>query len=187
MRNGTWQTPTLVVLRSYPSIHDSHLRDDPRNAYMPDDLRRFWDSMGGAPDPRNDEIQLRLFAQDIQIVGAMHSLHVPLLAGTDTSNPYTYPGFSLHEELQLFVSAGLSPMEALRTATLRAVDFLGIQHDFGSAEEGKIANLVLLDANPADDIRNTQKIRGVILRGKFFNRENLDGLLTREKASIARQ
>lgn len=109
-----------------------------------------------------------------------------MLAAGEGKSP-TYPGFSLHEELQLFVSAGLSPMEALRTATLRAVDFLGIQRDFGSVEEGKIANLVLLDANPADDIRNTQKIRGVILRGKFFNRENLDGLLAREKASIARQ
>jgi hypothetical protein len=187
VRNGTWQTPTLVVLRSYASIHDSRLRDDARNAYMPNDLRKFWDSMGGAPDSRNDEIQLRLFAQDIQIVGAMHSFCVPLLAGTDTPNPYTYPGFSLHEELQLLVSAGLSPMEALRTSTLRAAEFLGVQHDFGSVEEGKVANLVLLDGNPADDIRNTQKIRAVILRGKFLDRENLDKLLAREKASVARQ
>lgn len=186
LHNGTWQTPTLVVLRSYASIHDPSLRNDPRNGYMPDDLLKFWDSMGGAPDPRNDEIQLRLFAQDIQIVRAMHSRHVPLLAGTDTPNPYTYPGFSLHEELQLLVSAGLSPTEALRTATLRAAEFLGVQHDFGSVEEGKVANLVLLDANPADDIRNTQKIRAVVLRGKFLDPENLNELLAREKASVAR-
>jgi imidazolonepropionase-like amidohydrolase len=85
------------------------------------------------------------------------------------------------------VSAGLSPMEALRTATLRAAEFLAVQHDFGSVEEGKVANLVLLDENPADDIRNTQKIRAVILRGRFLDRENLDKLLAREKASVARQ
>jgi imidazolonepropionase-like amidohydrolase len=78
-------------------------------------------------------------------------------------------------------------MEALRTPTLRAAEFLGVQHDFGSVEEGKVANLVLLDGNPADDIRNTQKIRAVILRGKFLDRENLDKLLAREKASVARQ
>jgi len=78
-------------------------------------------------------------------------------------------------------------MEALRTSTLRATEFLGVQHDFGSVEEGKVANLVLLDGNPADDIRNTQKIRAVILRGKFLDRENLDKLLAREKASVARQ
>ena len=81
---------------------------------------------------------------------------------------------------------GVSPLDALRTATLRAAEFLGIQHDFGSVEEGKVANLVLLDANPVDDIRNTQKIRAVILRGKFLDRENLDNLLAREKASVAR-
>jgi len=187
VRSGTWQTPTLVVLRSYASIHNPNLRKDPRNAYMPADLRKFWESMGGAPDPRNDEIQLRLFARDIEIVKAMHFAGVPLLAGTDTPNPYTYPGFSLHEELQLLVSAGLSPTEVLRIATLRAAEFLGVQHDFGSVEEGKVANLVLLDANPADDIRNTQKIRAVILRGKFLGRENLDALLAREKGSVARQ
>jgi hypothetical protein len=185
VHNDTWQTPTLVVLRSYASIHDPSLREDPRNAYMPDDLRKFWESMGGAPDPRNDEIQLRLFARDIEIVKAMHSAGVSLLAGTDTPNPYTYPGFSLHEELQLLVTAGLSPMEALRTATLRAAEFLGVQRDFGSVEEGKVANLVLLDANPLDDIRNTQKIRAVILRGKFLGRENLDALLAKEKESVA--
>jgi hypothetical protein len=185
VHNGTWQTPTLVVLRSYASIHDPSLRRDPRNVYMPDDLRKFWDSMGGTPDPRNDEIQLRLFARDIEIIRAMHSFGVPLLAGTDTPNPYTYPGFSLHEELQLLVSAGLSPTEALCTATLRAAEFLGVQHDLGSVAEGKVANLVLLDASPADDIRNTQKIRAVILRGKFLDRENLDKLLVREKASLA--
>jgi len=176
--NGTWQTPTLVVLRAYASIHDPSLRRDARNAYMSDDLRKFWDSMGGTPDPRNDEIQLRLFAHNIEIVRAMHSSGVSLLAGTDTPNPYTYPGFSLHEELQLLVSAGLSPMEALRTATLRAAEFLGVQHDFGSVEEGKIANLVLLDADPSNDIRNTQKIRAVILHGKFMDREQLNELLS---------
>lgn len=184
VQNGTWQCPTLVVLRSYASIHDPHLREDPRNAYIPDDLRKFWDSMGGVPDPRNDDIQLRLFTHDIEIVRAAHYLGVPLLAGTDTPNPYTYPGFSLHEELQLLVSAGLSPAEALRTGTLRAAEFLGIQRDFGSVEAGKVANLVLLDANPADDIRNTQKIRAVILRGKFLSREALSELLANQKRSL---
>jgi len=184
-RNGTWQTPTLVVLRSYASIHDPNLRKNPRNDYIPSDLRKFWESMGGGPDPRNDEIQLRLFARDIAIVKAMNSAGVPLLAGTDTPNPYTYPGFSLHEELQLLVSAGLSPMKALQTGTLRAAEFLGVQREFGSVEVGKVANLILLDANPADDIRNTQKIRTVILRGRLLDRDHLDSLLLREKESVA--
>ena len=124
VRNSTWQTPTLVVLRSYASLHDPKLRQDPRLGYMPDDLIKFWGSMGGQPDARNDEIQLRLFDHYMEIVKAMHTAHVPLLAGTDTPNPYTYPGFSLSVELKLLVSAGLSPIEALQTATLRAAQFL---------------------------------------------------------------
>ncbi len=180
-RNRTWQTPTLVVLRSYASIHDPALRKDPRIAYIPDDLLGFWSSMGGQPDPRNDEMQLRLFKHDLEIVRAMHTAKVPLLAGTDTPNPFTYPGFSLHEELDLLVSAGLSPMEALQTATLRAAEFLGVEHLFGSVEVGKVANLVLLDADPLEDIRNTQKIRGVIVRGSFLDRPKLDELLARLK------
>ena len=182
-RNRTWQTPTLVVLRAYATIHDPSLSKDPRLVYIPNDLLGFWNSMGGQPDPRNGEIQRRLFQRDIAIVNAMHEANVPLLAGTDTPNPYTFPGFSLHEELELLVRAGLSPMEALQTATLRAAQFLGVDRLFGSVEEGKIANLVLLDANPLEDIRNTQKIRAVVLRGMFLDRGKLDELLARQKIS----
>ena len=184
-RNGTWQTPTLVVLRSYALIHDPALRKDPRNAYMPDDVLRFWESMSGTPDARNDQIQWRLFGRDIQIVKAMHAAHVPLLAGTDTPNPYTYPGFSLPDELELLVSAGLSPMEALQTATLRAAEFLGVQREFGSVEQGKIANLVLLDANPVEDIRAIRRVRAVIVRGCLFDRAKLDDLLATPKKAAS--
>ena len=179
--NRTSQTPTLVVLRSYAKIHDAALRQDPRLAYISDDFLNFWNSMGGKPDPRNDEMQWRLFQHNLEIVKAMHSARVPLLAGTDTPNPYTYPGFSLHEELELLVSAGLSPLEALQTATLRAAEFLGVENRLGSVEVGKIANLVLLDANPLQDVRNTQKIRGVILRGTFLDRKRLDELLAQQR------
>src|ERR1700685_1886861 len=130
-----------------------HSEKIPETPNMPDDILRFWESMGGNPDARNDRIQWRLFDRDIEIVKAMHVAHVPMLAGTDTPNPYTYPGFSLPEQLELLVSAGLSPMEALQTATLRAAEFLGVQREFGSVEPGKTANLVLLDANPVEDIR----------------------------------
>jgi hypothetical protein len=177
--NRTWQTPTLTVLRSYATIHDAAHQKDARLAYMPNELVAFWGTMGGKPDPRNDEVQERLFDRNVEIVRAMHSAGVPLLAGTDTPNPYTYPGFSLPEELQLLVSAGLSPKEALELATRRAAEFLGADHDFGSVERGKIANLVLLDANPLADIGNTKKVRAVIIRGRMLDRAKLDGLLAR--------
>ena len=175
--NQTWQTPTLTVLRSYATIHDPAHQKDARLAYMPNELLTFWGSMGGKPDPRNDEVQERLFEHNVEIVRAMHSFGVPLLAGTDTPNPYTYPGFSLPEELQLLVVAGLSPKEVLELATRQAAEFLGVDRDLGSVERGKIANLVLLDANPLTDIGNTKTVRAVIIRGKMLDRAKLDELL----------
>ena len=186
-RNGTWQTPTLVVLRSYASIHDPAHSKDPRLVYIPEDILKFWSSMGGKPDPRNDEIQWRLYIRDLDLVKAMHAAHVPLLAGTDTPNPYTYPGFSLPEELELLVSAGLSPMEVIQTATLRAAEFLGVQGQFGSVERGKVANLVLLDANPLDDIRNLKRVRAVIFHGRILDKQNLDALVAAQKTSDSRK
>ncbi|MGB2627434.1 MAG: amidohydrolase family protein [Candidatus Acidiferrum sp.] len=175
--NQTWQTPTLTVIRSYAAIHDPALQKDARLAYMPDELVAFWKSMGGKPDPRNDAMQQRLFEHDVEIVQAMHSADVPMLAGTDTPNPYTYPGFSLPEELELLVVAGFSPMEVLELATRRAAEFLGVDRDLGSVERGKIANLLLLDANPLTEIGNTKKVRAVIIRGRLLDRTKLDELL----------
>lgn len=186
-KNQTWQDPTLVVLHSYASIHDPALRKDPRLAYIPDDLKKSWYSMGGTPDPRNDEMQKQLFDHDIELVKAMHTAGVPLLAGTDTPNPFTYPGFSLHDELQLLITAGLTPAEALDTATRRAAQFLGVDHDFGTIEEGKVANLLLLDANPLSDIANTKKIHAVILRGKLLDRPKFNQLLTPPPPQAAAQ
>lgn len=182
-RNHTWQTPTLIVLHSYSYIHDPAIRQDSRLQYIPDGLVGFWNSMGGQPDPRNDEIQKRLFAHNVAIVRAMHVAGVSLLAGTDTPNPYTYPGFSLHDELQLLVSAGLTPSEALQAATSSAAEFLGVNYLFGSVNEGKIANLVLLDANPLIDIRNTQTIRAVVVRGRYLDRNKLDQILSEQRIS----
>jgi imidazolonepropionase-like amidohydrolase len=108
----------------------------------------------------------------------MHRAGVPFLAGTDTApGVYIMPGFSLHDELANFVEAGFAPMESLQTATSNAAKFLGMEGNYGSVEAGKIADLVLLGANPLDDIHNTKKIRAVIVNGRFFDRAALDRIL----------
>ena len=100
------------------------------------------------------------------------------LAVTDTaSGVYIFPGFSLHEELQRFVAAGFTPLEALQTATINPAKFLGLEEQLGTIERGKYADLILLDANPLDDIGNTQKIAGVIANGRYFSRADLDKML----------
>ena len=105
-------------------------------------------------------------------MGAIHRAGVPLLAGTDAGwvQPYVYAGFSLHDELALLVRAGLTPMESLQTATINPARFLGMEKDLGTIEKGKVANLVLLNADPLADIHNTTKISEVFLAGKEFDR-----------------
>jgi imidazolonepropionase-like amidohydrolase len=87
------------------------------------------------------------------------------------------PGFSLHLELQRFIAAGFTPLEALQTATIKPAQFLDKLNDFGTVENGKVADLVLLDANPLDDIANTQKIAAVVVAGRYLSRADLDRIL----------
>lgn len=184
-RNMTWQVPTLCVHRAMGYMNDSHFTSDLRAAYMSGEVRRRW-------DPSNDfrfrrwppaEFELRrgLFKADEQMVGLMFRAGVPLLAGTDAMNPYCMPGFSLHDELGLFVESGLTPLAALQTATLRPAEFLGRTSELGSVAPGKRADLVLLSADPLADIHNTTQIQSVWLRGKYFDRAALDQLLAATK------
>ena len=109
----------------------------------------------------------------------MNEAGVPFMAGTDLGTAYIYPGFSLHDELTLFVEAGFTPLEALKAATRNPAEFLGLLDSLGTVEKGKIADLVLLNANPLEDIRNTQKIEAVVVNGRFLDRKELDQLLAK--------
>jgi imidazolonepropionase-like amidohydrolase len=105
-------------------------------------------------------------AAAMKVVGEMHAAGVPLLAGTDAGSNNAVPGESLHQELELLVESGLTPMEALQAATSKAAEFLGLAKSTGTVQKGRWADLVLLDANPLEDIRNTRRIVAVIARGR---------------------
>ena len=189
-RNHTWQCPTLTVLRSGAFINDAHFRDDPRLKYMPTQLRTSWDPTADfrfkERTAEDFDLSRLVYKKQIELVGMMHRAGVELLAGTDVLNPYCFPGFSLHDELTLLVQAGLSPMDALQAATINPARFLGQEHELGTVEKGKIADLVLLEANPLEDIRNTTKINSVVLNGRFLDRNALDQLLTELEAAAKR-
>ena len=104
------------------------------------------------------------------------------MAGTDAMNPFCFPGFSLHDELALMVDSGMTPLAALQSATINPAKFLA-RHakDLGVIEPGKIANLVLLRADPLADIHNTTQIQAVWLRGKYFDQAALAQLLETAK------
>jgi ankyrin repeat protein len=120
----------------------------------------------------------------LKIVGDMNLAGVRLLAGTDTAEAYCFPGFALHDELELLVRAGLSPMEALRTATYNPAKYFGQLDSMGTVERGKVADLVLLDANPLQDIRNIQRIAAVVVDGNIFQRADLQKMLAQVEAQV---
>ena len=150
-----------------------HVAMDSLIVYIPKTLRKLWESM---PADLNARIGA-LGEFHSTLIAPLNRAGVPILAGTDLANPYVYPGFGLHDELGLLVRAGLTPAEALRTATINPARFLGVTDSLGVVAPGKIADLVLLDANPLQNIANTRKIRAVIQGGRLLDRHALDGLL----------
>jgi imidazolonepropionase-like amidohydrolase len=180
--NGTWQVPTLTVLRALGNLDDKDFVKDERLKYMPLGVQNFWnpkDDFRFRTMTKEDYVlQRKVFKRDLELVGAMHREGVDLLAGTDVLNPYCFPGFSLHDELALLVEAGLSPMAALQTATRNPARYRDQLKDSGTVEAGKLADLVLLDSDPLTDIKNTRRIANVIVGGKLLTRSKLDKILT---------
>ena len=187
MRNGTWQSPTLTVLRNMAYLRERPELDRERLEYLPVSFTRSWDPANNPYyNGREEDYWLaehKNFEHSKMLVGEMSRAGVKFIAGTDVLNPYCFPGFSLHDELELLVESGLSPMQALQAATRNAAEFSGKLNVLGTVEEGKIADLVLLDANPLLDITNTTKISTVILNGRAYNREALDAMLEAAKLS----
>jgi imidazolonepropionase-like amidohydrolase len=179
VKNGTWQDPTLTVLRALVSLDDEKFTNDPRLKYMPAFLKSSWPKANSSKPPAEPEaIRKRPFTSLLPFVIAMHKAGVRFLAGTDVTNPYCFPGFSLHDELSLLVSeAHFTPLEALKCATINPAIFLGMEKDLGTVDKGKIADLVLLDANPLDDIHNTQKIAAVFTAGRHLPKPDLQKML----------
>src|SRR6185369_3658412 len=127
--------PTLAILRSNAYFDDQSFRNDQRLKYIPRSLRERWSQR--IANRNEGDYQKKMFKKEVEIVGQMQRAGVPLLAGTDTGNPFCFPGFSLHDELALMVSGGLTPSESLRAATLNPARFLGLKETLGTIEQGK--------------------------------------------------
>jgi len=191
VKNGTWQCPTLTVHKGLSYLDDKNFTNDLRLKYMPKfmhgiALKTLWDPKSNSFVSSNTAedwaMSKKVFAKKLELVKPMREAGVKFIAGTDLANPYCFPGFSLHDELGLMVEAGLTPMEALQAATYNAAEFLGMMDSLGTVEVGKIADLVLLDANPIEDIANTKKIAAVVVNGKYYPKPALDEMLARIEA-----
>jgi hypothetical protein len=175
--NNTWFVPTLSHLEIYyPDRED--WKDHPNTKYMPKEEYYFFKdefepSMRAFRSPYIPEVE----EMRRKIVADMQRAGVGLLAGTDMGEVGLIGGFSLHEELVSLQSAGLTPLEALQTATLNPARYQHGTDSLGTVEQGKIADLLLLNKNPLEDIRNTQEIDAVFTNGQYLTRKDLDSLL----------
>ena len=172
VENGTWVVPTLVAAYEIAAWPKRALPGDAFAAYLPDTLRQYVAQIFPMPDsipPGADSVGLALWEKRIALVGAMHRAGVSMLPGTDAPLRNSPPGFGLHQELELFARAGLSPFDVLRVATLEPARYLGALDSLGSIGVGKVADLVVLTADPLADVRNLRRIDLVVANGRVLD------------------
>jgi imidazolonepropionase-like amidohydrolase len=175
-RNGTWVTPTFTAMVEIATWPERAVPGDVYASALPDTLRRFVATLFPMPDsiPAGAGVTGRaILTKRLSQAPAMWRAGVRLLTGTDAPLRNSPPGFGLHEELSLFVEAGLTAREALAAATLEPARYLGIEAIAGTIAADKRADLVLLEADPLRDIRNTRRIVAVIAAGRLLGPEAL--------------
>jgi len=187
LRNGTVFVPTIVTGRLrlasdaqvQAAIDDAEGSTDPIRRYLPPELLHFWKtSVSLSQFDEREEPWDKKLQKGKSFVRAMHNNGVPSLPGTDLGVPLMYPGESLLEELQIFVDEiGMTPREALESATILSARWFNMQDQLGTIAVGKLADAVLLDASPLDDIRNMHKISAVVANGRLYDRAELERLV----------
>ena len=178
---GTWNVPTEVLVEQrIDATPVAELKSRPEMRYVPADTLRQWgDAKRAALSERGFDPELANLAIERRrnLIKALHDAGAGLLLGSDAPQVFNVPGFSVHRELDVLVAAGLSPYEALRTGTVNVAEFLG--SNGGVVAVGRDADLVLLDADPLQDIRNAHRIHGVMLNGRWYSRGELDAMLSK--------
>ena len=200
VENNAWYTPTLTVSRTVLLSYDSAnraifgpdaMRLDERRQYASSWLLEWWkmqvdERRGDSTSAVRQAALEDAYRSSAADVHRMRELGVRILAGTDAGSVLVYPGFALHEELRLLVDdARLTPRQALWSATVGPAQFARLDDELGVIASGKDADIVLLDANPLDDIRNTRRIFAVVQQGRLFSRADLDALLAHIRAEVA--
>lgn len=183
----TWIDPTLNIFWVLAHLQELQAADDPLNRYLSPSLRKFWEDQKSAwSGDMSPEARRKDYHDLTESLQALHRAKIPILVGTDLGFVFVYPGKSVHDELERLVEAGYSPLEAIRAATLNPAEYFGRSTELGSVAVGKLADLVLLDADPLTDIRNTRRINTVVANGRLFERSALDRLLEQVAEDVRR-
>jgi len=191
VQNGTWQAVTLIRLRTQDYGDDPAYVNDPNLIYVDKTRRALWAQTGqlftATITPTTRTTLQQYYAQQLKVVKLMKQAGVKMLAGSDLGGGWVIPGFSLHQEFRQLAAAGLSPLEILQMTTLNGAQFVGREATMGTVDQGKNADLVLLDADPIADVANLDKISAVFLKGKYYSRAALDKLLSNASAAYTAQ
>ena len=188
---GVFVTPTLNMGRILAYLDREDHSKDRALAYIGPGLRKTYDwrvERAAKATPEQIAARHKEYALSARVLPMLVDAGVPIMGGTDAGylNSFNYPGEALHEELERYVEAGLTPQQALITATITGPTFLGESKRYGAVTQGKAADLLILNANPLRSIAATRAIRAVVLRGQLLDRAALDGLLAEAKAGAIR-
>lgn len=179
--HGVWNVPTETLFEQWVDEESaSRLAERPEMKYMPAGVIENWKStkQQTLQDAQYDpQVATRAIELRRKLILALHRSGAGLLLGSDAPQVFNVPGFSIHRELALLVAAGLTPFEALQTGTVYPASFLNIEQIVGTVQVGLEADLVLLDANPLEDIANSRRIHGVMRNGQWLSRQDLDRML----------
>lgn len=177
-KNQTWQIPTLALSTGRTRRYFDRADWQENFKYLPESIEQTWKkNISAFSKIEVSEFNIEYSNWLINMTGNIHNSGIEIMAGTDTPIFFLTPGLSLHEELVMLVEAGLSPIEALKTATINPAKYFNLENELGVIKEGNWADLVILDANPLENINNTKLINAVIKQGKYFNRNKLDKIL----------
>lgn len=181
-KNETWQIPTLALSTFPTNRHFERQSWQESITFLPETIAKQWSKSAASLK----EMPVTPFRREysdwsLNMVKKIHRTKIEIMAGTDCPIALLTPGESLHEELSVLVQAGLTPLEALKTATINPAKYFNIEDELGLVQEGMWADLIVLDANPIENIANTKTIRAVIKNGKYFDKRQLDEILKRAK------
>jgi hypothetical protein len=181
VRNDTYITPTHVTRRMEAYAHDSAYTNDARLKYIPVGQQMEWRSDAGSVASTDGmagrDARLAFYRKGLTLTRAAFDAGVPVMLGTDANDSYVFPGSGVHDELEELVKAGLTPAQAIRAATLTSANFLGRSADFGTVQPGRMADFVVLAANPLARIAHVRQIAAVVMNGQLYNRTMLDSML----------
>lgn len=177
--NETYFCPTHITRKYEALTHDQDFLNDEHLRYVPQLVSFIWqDDVSGmqdyAKEPEKQQFLTDFYLKGLELTGLAHQRGVKVLAGTDSYDPYSFPGISLHRELEELVKAGLSPAEALASATITPAEYFNLLADFGTVEASKVADLLILNQNPLIDIKHTTSVDCLFYNGNLYKQEDID-------------